>query len=173
EKTILSVLAQKEAAEKVVKYEGLLGFDELEEFKEYSFYNFLYPGNPVRLSINSPEKNSTLCRVTISSDSHEYLPIGLFEKFKNGWFKKFHQISGPPLPQARAEKTNILALPNNCILSFEKDRWWHRIKGVQGSKHECYRHEALEMVTINNMKAFLTEEAWADIIKSDQPILED
>lgn len=58
-----------------------------------------------------------------------------------------------------------------AVLSFENGRWYHEVEGVKGSKHECYRHEALELVEINSLKRVLTDEAWADIIKPDQPVL--
>lgn len=78
---------------KVVKYEGFLDYEELKSFTK-NCYMFLVPGNPMELSINSPEDDSGLWQVIISSDLEKYLPVGIFLKC-DGWYKKFHRVSDP------------------------------------------------------------------------------
>ncbi|HBI16566.1 MAG: hypothetical protein UR60_C0003G0012 [Candidatus Moranbacteria bacterium GW2011_GWF2_34_56] len=167
--TIASVLAQKETAEKTVSYEGLLTRDDLRSFIPVSLNAFIYHGSPAKLSIEPCEEDSDLCHFTISSNSEGYLdndfgPNGVLST----WSEKFTRISA--LPKSKTEKTNAVTLPSGDILSFENGHWWiTRSRG--GDKEECLRSEAHNLLRQNCLVNAITDEAWADIIKHDQPLL--
>lgn len=167
--TISSVHAQKEAAEKIVSYEGLLTREELRTFFSISLNAFIYPGSPVKLLTNPVEDESGLFPFTISSNSAKYLDDDFAPKgVLSVWSEKFTRV--PALPKEKTEKTNSVTLPSGDVLSFRDGRWWiTRSRG--GGIEECLRSEAHNLLRQGCLVNCVTDEAWADVIKPDQPLL--
>lgn len=171
EETKASVLAQKEVAKKVAKYEGTFIFFESDSLMK-DLSQVMNPLHGITgISFKAVSTGKLNVTITLPIDFTDII-FGTNGLLDSQWIEKFHRVSGPPL-HVEKEQTNIIGLPDNCILSFEDGRWWHEVEDAEGSKHECYRHEALELVEINSLKRILTDEAWADIIKPDQPLLQD
>lgn len=161
-----------EVTGKTIEYEGLLNYEEYKAFLRTCFM-LLCPGSITTISIDSPESNSALYHFTISSDlsnlENDFGPNGVFQRCM--WHKKFHRVIVTSA-QVREEKINIVTLPNGSTLSFENGRWWINIKNADLEKQECFRHEAESILQINGLTGVITDEARADAIKPDQPLLE-
>lgn len=170
ESTLAHVRAQKEAAEKIVKYEGLLNHTELRIIYSIALNAFMFPGSSAKISIDPLDEKSELFRLTISltkSDIYlddDFSPTGVLST----WSEKFTRI--PALPKEKTEKTNSVTLPSGDVLSFRDGRWWiTRSRG--GSIEEVLLGEAHNLLRQNCLVNAVTNEAWVDISKPDQPIL--
>lgn len=168
--TILSVRAQKEAAEKVVKYEGLLTHKELELLIEAS-HTFLHYESPAKLSVVPPPKEkSELLLVSISSDSGKYLdddfgPGGVFQLCHCEWLKKFTRI---PALEAKKETGETVTLVNGDTLQFVSGGWWlseaDDLTSADPPKNKkITRSEAYDLLGQNGMLGDISDEAFKDL----------
>lgn len=114
EKTILSVRAQKEAAEKVVKYEGTIRTFDSESFMA-DISLFMFPSYGItKISFEINSTNGLHVIVSIPANASDIIlgPKGFLSD--SPWNEKFHQVSGPLRVKVKKEQSNTLALPDNC-----------------------------------------------------------
>lgn len=164
-RVMANIRAQKEMAEKVVKYEGLLDYDEFKSFIRSSF-SFLRVGGPVKLSINFPGNDFGLWHVVISSDSEKHLPVGLFQMPKRDWFKKFTRFT--TLPQVKKEIGETITLPNGATLQFVSKSWWLSEAGDltsvdQPRTKKITRSDAWNLLAQSGILGEVSEEAFEDL----------
>lgn len=172
--TIESVLKQKEAAKKFVKYEGFLTLDELASFGRV-VHTLLYHEKPAKLSINPPKKESQLCHIAILSDSGEHLdddfgPNGIFQRCDFWWVKKFTRI--PALPEAKKEQSNTITLSNGNTLQFVSGEWWLTEAGDltsvdQSITKKITRSAVWDLLVQNGILSEVSEEAFKDLNLED------
>lgn len=95
-KTIQGVRTQKEAAEKVVKYEGTLNFFESDSFMR-DLSQLMNPSHGItEISFKAVSTGRLSVAVKLPTDFNDII-FGQIGLLGDSWNEKLHQVSGPPL----------------------------------------------------------------------------
>lgn len=165
--TISSVLAQKEAAEKVVKYEGTINFFESDSLMR-DFSQLMNPLHGItEILFKAISTGRLSVTVTLPTDFTDII-FGQTGLLENSWNGKLHLVSSPPLPETKKKPGETVTLVNGDTLQFVSEGWWLSEVGDltsvdQPKTKKITRSEAYDLLGQNGMLGDISEKAFEDL----------
>lgn len=168
--TIDSVLAQKEVAEKVAKYEGIINFFESDSLMK-DLSQLMNPSHGItKISFKAVSTGRLNVTVTLPTDFADIIfgSTGLLRD--SLWIEKLQRISGPS--QAKKESGEAVTLANGDTLQFINKSWWLSETGDLTSvdppkTKEISRSAAWDLLAQSGILSEVSEEAFKDLNLED------